>query len=44
MPNVNIPDTEKIKLVWTYQEKRRKQPLKKYDGHGRSAEEKIGEA
>ena len=31
MPNVNIPETEKIKLVWTHQEKRRRQPLKKND-------------
>ena len=29
MPNVNIPETEKIKLVWTHQENRRRQPLKK---------------
>ena len=40
MPNVNIPETEKIKLVWTYQEKRRRQPIKKNDGHGRTGEEK----
>ena len=29
VPNANIPETEKTKLVWTYQEKRRRQPLKK---------------
>ena len=29
MPNVNIPETEKIKLVRTHQEKRRRQPVKK---------------
>ena len=45
MPNVNIPETEKIKLVWTHQEKRRRQPLKKNDGHGtlyRGREERGG--
>ena len=40
MPNVNIPETEKIKLVWTHQEKRRRQHLRKNDGHGRTGEEK----
>ena len=40
MPNANIPETEKIKLVWTHQEKRRRQPLKKNDGHGRTGEVK----
>ena len=40
MPSVNIPETEMIKLVWTHQEKRRRQPLKKNDGHGRTGEEK----
>ena len=40
MLNVNIPKTEKITLVWTYQEKRRRQPLKKNDGHVRTGEEK----
>ena len=39
MQNVNFPETENIKLVWTYQEKRRRQPLKKNDGHGRAEEE-----
>ena len=29
MPNVNIPETEEIKLVWTHQVKRRRQPLRK---------------
>ena len=29
MPNVNNPETKKIKLVRTYQEKRRRQPLEK---------------
>ena len=42
MPNVNIPETEKITLVWTHQEKKRRQPLKKNDGHGRAGEEKKG--
>ena len=37
MPNVNIPETETIKLVRTHQEKRRRQPLKKNDGHGRAS-------
>ena len=27
MPNVNIPESEKTKLVWTHQEKRRRQLL-----------------
>ena len=43
MPNVHIPETEKIKLVRTHQ-KRRRQPLKKNDGHGRTGEEKKGAA
>ena len=34
MPNVNIPETEKVKLVRTHQEKRKRQPLKKNDEHG----------
>ena len=42
MPNVNFPETEQIKWVWTHQEKRRRQPLKKNDGHGRTGEEKKG--
>ena len=42
MPNVNIPETENIKLVWTHQEKRRRQPLKENDGLGCIAEEKKG--
>ena len=33
LPNVNIHETETIKLVRTYQERRR-QPIKKNDGHG----------
>ena len=33
MPNVNIPETETITLVWAYQEKRRRQHLKKNDAH-----------
>ena len=32
MPKCNIPETEKIRLVWTHQEKRRRQPLKQNDG------------
>ena len=42
MPNVNNPEIEKIKLVWTHQLKRRRQHLKKYDGHGCAVEEKKG--
>ena len=42
MPNANISEAEKTKLVWTHQEKRRRQPLKKNDGHGRTGEEKKG--
>ena len=42
MPNVNTPDTENIKLAWTHQEERRRQPLKKNDGHGCTGEEKKG--
>ena len=42
MPNVNIPETEKIKLAWTHQGKRRRQPLKKNYGHGCTGEEKKG--
>ena len=40
--NVNIHEIEKIKLVWTHHEKRRRQPLKKNDAHGCSGEEKKG--
>ena len=40
VPNVNIPETETIKLVRTYQEKRRRQLIKKNNGHGRTGEEK----
>ena len=41
MQNVNIPETEKIQLVWwTHQEKRRGQPLRKSDGHGCTGKEK----
>ena len=42
MPNVNVSETEKNKLVWTHQEKRRIQPLKKNDGHSCTGEEKTG--
>ena len=42
MPNVNIPETKTITLVRTCQEKRRRQPIKKNDGHGRTGEEKKG--
>ena len=38
MPKGNIPETEKIRLVWTHQEKRSRQPLKQNDGHGRTGE------
>ena len=44
VPNVNIPETETIKLVRTYQEKRRRQPIKTNDGHCRTGEEKKGAA
>ena len=44
MPNVNIPETEKIQLVCTHQEKRRREPLKKSDGHGCTGTEKKGAA
>ena len=40
MPNVNIPETETIKFVRTYQEKRRTQLIKTKYGHGRTGEEK----
>ena len=34
-----------MKLVWTHQEKRRREPLtKKNDGHGGTGEEKEGAA
>ena len=42
--STNTPETEEIQLLWTYQEKRRRQPLKDYDGHGRTGEEKKGAA
>ena len=42
MRNVNIPGTQKIKLVCTHREKRRRQPLKKSDGHGCTGKEKKG--
>ena len=43
--NVNIPETETITLVRTYREKRRRQPIKKNDGHGHTwEEEKKGAA
>ena len=42
MPNVNIPETEKVKLAWTHQEKRRRQLLKKNDGHGTRGREEGG--
>ncbi len=44
VPNVNIPETETIKFVRTYQEKRRRQLIKKNNGHGRTGEEKKGAA
>ena len=40
--NVNIPETETITLVRAYQEKRRRQLIKKNNGHGRTGEEKKG--
>ena len=39
--SVNIPETERVKLVRTQQEKRRPS-LKKNDGHGCTGEEKKG--
>ena len=42
VPNVDIPETETIKFVRTYQEKRRRQLIKTNDGHGRTGEEKKG--
>ena len=33
MPNINLPETENIKLVWTHQEKRRRLPFKKNNEH-----------
>ncbi len=42
MPNVNIPETETITFVRTYQEKRGRQLIKKNYGHGRTGEEKKG--
>ena len=39
MPNVNIPETEKVTLIWTQREKRRRQHLKKIDGRGCTGEE-----
>ena len=33
MPNVNTPETKKVKLEWTHQGKRRRQHLKKNDRH-----------
>ena len=44
MPNVNILETEMIKLVRAYLEKRRRQLIKKNDGRGRTGEEKKGAA
>ena len=44
VPKVNIPGTETIKLVRTYQKKRRRQPIKTNDGHGCTGEEKKGAA
>ena len=41
MQNVNIPETKKIKSVWTHEEKRR-HPLKKNDGNGCTWEGKKG--
>ena len=42
MLNVNIPETETITSVRTYQEKTRRQLIKKNYGHGRTGEEKKG--
>ena len=40
MPNVNIPEIKTITLIRACQEKRRRQPIKKIDGHGSTGEEK----
>ena len=42
VPNVNIPETETMKFVRTYQEKRRRQLIKKNHGHGRTGEGENG--
>ncbi len=44
VPNVNIPETETITFVRTYQEKRRRQLIKKNYELGRTGEEKKGAA
>ena len=44
VPNVNIPETETIKFVRTYQKKRRSQLIKTNYGHGCSGEKKKGAA
>ena len=44
MPNVNIPETEKATLVWSHEEKRKRQHLKKSYGHGCTREEQKGAA
>ena len=43
VPNVNIPETETINFVRTYQEKRR-QLIKKNDGHGCTMRREEGAA
>ena len=42
MPNVNIPERETITFVRAYQEKRRRQLIKKNNGHGRTGERTRG--
>ena len=42
MPNVNIPETKTTTLVRPCQEKRRRQPIKKNDGHGRTGKRRRG--
>ena len=45
MPNVNIPETEKIKFgIDTSGEEKKATSLKKNDGHGCTGEEKKGAA
>ena len=44
MPNVNIPETENIKYAQKHQENRKRQPIKKNDGHGCTGKEKKGAA
>ena len=44
MPNVNVPENFFFILIWIHQEKRRRQPVKKNYGHGRTREGEKGAA